>query len=219
MDDEIKIPKELPRDEIWASYFIEGFNSIFAYTLPDVWDARIMGILNVFNLLGKTPIQAQLIRKLQEQFGKDRKFYWNHINGLVSKWKMITVEYDRYKDKKIYLVNRGFILQDDPLTKEKMVKLFSVWVKVAGLYYGKAQNTRLKIVLFCGKCKFKNVLSDMNKTEFLFFARNFLETPEYYCMNCGTYYGFFRKKLDSKEYKDWKGFPFTYGRRRKDAIS
>ncbi|MCL4438965.1 MAG: hypothetical protein M1616_06360 [Candidatus Thermoplasmatota archaeon] len=219
MSGETKIPKELPKNEIWANYFVEGFHSIFYYTLPDIWDARVIGILNIFNLLGTTPIQAQLIKKLQEQFGKDRKFYWNHINGLVNKWKMITAEYDIYKDKKAYLVNREFILQDEPLTKDQIPELFSMWVRVANLYYGSEEGRRLKVVLFCGRCKFKNVLKDMNKAEFLFFARNFMETPEYYCLNCGTYYGFFRKKLDSGEYRDWKGFPFSYGRRRKDGIS
>jgi hypothetical protein len=219
MSDEIKIPKELPRNEIWANYFIEGFQSIFHYTLADLWDARVIGILNIFNLLGITPIQAKLIDKLQEEFGKDRKFYWNHINGLAKKWKMLNVEYDIHKNKKVYFVNREFILHDDPLTKEKISELFSMWVKVANLYYGTDESRRLKTVFFCGRCKFKNTLKDMNKAEFLFFARNFMETSEYYCLNCGTYYGFFRKKLDASEYKDWKGFPFAYGKRRKDAVS
>ncbi len=49
------IPKEFPENEIWVTYFIDGFHSIFEYTLPDIWDARIMGILNIFNLLGITP--------------------------------------------------------------------------------------------------------------------------------------------------------------------
>ena len=112
----MEIPKELPKDEIWANYFVEGFQSIFYYTLPDIWDARVIGILNIFNLLGITPIQAKLIDKLQEEFGKDRKFYWNHINGLAKKWKMLNVEYDIHKNKKVYFVNREFILHDDPLT-------------------------------------------------------------------------------------------------------
>jgi hypothetical protein len=215
----MEIPKELPRNEIWANYFIEEFQSIFYYTLPDVWDARVMGILNIFNLLGITPIQAQLINKLQERFGKDRKFYWNHINGLANKWKTIKVEYDIHNNKKVYFVNREFILQDDPLTKDQISELFSMWVRVANLYYGSEEGRRLKVVLFCGRCRFKNVLKDMNKAEFMFFARNFMESPEYYCLNCGTYYGFFRKKLDSMDYKDWKGFPFTYGKRRKDSMS
>ncbi|EQB64328.1 MAG: integrase/recombinase, partial [Thermoplasmatales archaeon I-plasma] len=214
----LEIPKELPKNEIWANYFVEGFRSIFYYTLPDIWDARVIGILNIFNLLGITPIQAKLIDKLQEEFGKDRKFYWNHINGLAKKWRMLNVEYDIHKNKKVYFVNREFILHDDLLTKEKISELFSMWVKVANLYYGTDESRRLKTVFFCGRCKFKNVLKDMNKAEFLFFARNFMETSEYYCLNCGTYYGFFRRKLDANEYKDWKGFPFAYGKRRKDAV-
>ncbi|MGP6220556.1 hypothetical protein [Caldiplasma sukawensis] len=78
-----KIPDELPKNEIWATYFIDNFKSIFYYTLPDIWDARIMGMLNIFNLLGITPIQSELIKKMQETFKKDRKFYWNHLNRLV----------------------------------------------------------------------------------------------------------------------------------------
>ena len=213
------IPKELPKNEIWANYFVEGFQSIFYYTLPDIWDARVIGILNIFNLLGITPIQAQLINKLQEQFGKDRKFYWNHTNGLVNKWKMINAEYDIHKNKKVYFVNREFILQDDPLSRDQIAELFSAWIRVANAYYGNDEGRRLKVVLFCGRCKFKNILKDMNKSEFLFFARNFMETSEYYCLNCGTYYGFFRKKLNSSDYKEWKGSPFVHGKRKKDAIS
>ncbi len=64
MNDEIKIPKELPKNEIWANYFIEGFQSIFHYTLADLWDAMVIGILNIFNLLRITLIQAKLIDKL-----------------------------------------------------------------------------------------------------------------------------------------------------------
>ncbi|EQD31205.1 hypothetical protein B1B_18235 [mine drainage metagenome] len=148
MSDEIKMPKELPRNEIWANYFIEEFQSIFHYTLADLWDARVIGILNIFNLLGITPIQAKLIDKLQEEFGKDRKFYWNHINGLAKKWKMINVEHDIRKNQKVYFVNREFILQDDPITKEKISEMFSTWVKVANLYYGADESRRPKNRVF-----------------------------------------------------------------------
>ncbi|EQB70172.1 MAG: hypothetical protein AMDU4_FER2C00260G0004 [Ferroplasma sp. Type II] len=64
MNDEIKIPKELPKNEIWVNYFIEGFQSIFHYTLADLWDARVIGILNIFNPLRITLIQTKLIDKL-----------------------------------------------------------------------------------------------------------------------------------------------------------
>lgn len=213
-----KIPDELPKNEIWATYFIDNFKSIFYYTLPDIWDARIMGMLNIFNLLGMTPIQSEIIKKMQKTFKKDRKFYWNHLNRLV-KMGMIKTEFDINKNRKIYYVNREYILQDRPMTDEEIKETFEYWVKIAGLYYGKDDNKRFKVVLYCARCKFKNTLGYMDKATFLFFARNFMETPEYYCLNCGTYYGFFRLKLDSETYKEWRGFPFEYNRRRKDNLN
>ncbi|MGP6207577.1 hypothetical protein ACNF42_06080 [Cuniculiplasma sp. SKW3] len=138
-----KIPDELPKNEIWATYFIDNFKSIFYYTLPDIWDARIMGMLNIFNLLGMTPIQSELIKRMQETFKKDRKFYWNHLNRLV-KMGMIKTEFDINKNRKTYYVNREYILRDRPMTDEEIKETFEYWVKIAGLYYGKDDNKRFK---------------------------------------------------------------------------
>jgi hypothetical protein len=55
------------------------------------------------------------------------------------------------RSKKVYFVNREFILHDDPLTKEKISELFSMWVKVANLYYGTDESRRLKTVFFLWK--------------------------------------------------------------------